>query len=299
MTLSWQSLPERSSLFWLRVITWITLHLGRPVARVLLYPITLYFMTVKNEGLKGSRIFLKKALEREPKFSDLFRLYHNFAGTLLDRLAVLTGRDHLLEIEAYNFEILQHHADKKQACLLVGSHHGSFEILRALGRLRRGIKVKALMYGEATPAIVSLYRSLNPDLHEDIITLNGPAALLGLEEHLAEGQMLALLADRCMPHDKRIPCDFFDAPIDLPTTPVMLSHILKLPIIFFVCLRTGWGHYTIHFEELGDASSISRDERPIAAKKIMGRYARRLEHYARSAPHNWFNFHDIWDREAT
>ena len=31
----------------------------------------------------------------------------------------------------------------------------------------------------------------------------------------------------------------------------------------------------------------------------MGRYARRLEHYARSAPHNWFNFHDIWDREAT
>ena len=298
MTVSWQSLPERSSLFWLRLITWITLHLGRPVARVLLYPITLYFMTVKNEGLTGSRIFLKKALEREPNFSDLFRLYHNFAGTLLDRLAVLTGRDHLLEIEAYNFEILQHHADKKQACLLVGSHHGSFEILRALGRLRRGIKVKALMYGEATPAIVSLYRSLNPDLHEDIITLNGPAALLGLEEHLAEGQMLALLADRCMPHDKRIRCDFFDAPIDLPTTPVMLSHILKLPIIFFVCLRHGWGQYTIHFEELGDASSIPRDERPIIAKEIMGRYARRLEYYARSAPHNWFNFHDIWDREA-
>ena len=23
-------------------------------------------------------------------------------------------------------------------------------------------------------------------------------------------------------------------------------------------------------------------------------YARRLEHHARSAPHNWFNFYDFW-----
>ncbi|TSA04058.1 MAG: lipid A biosynthesis acyltransferase [Methylococcus sp.] len=298
MTLTWQNLPERSSLFWLRVITWITLHLGRGVARILLYPITLYFMSVKNKGLKATRTFLRKALQREPSFIDLFTLYHNFAGTLLDRLAVLTGRDHLLNIEAHHFEILQRYADKKQACLLVGSHHGSFEILRALGRLRRGIKVKALMYGEATPDIVNLYRSLNPELHQDIITVNGPAALIGLEGDLREGQMLALLADRCMPHDKRIQCDFFDGPIELPTTPVMLSHILKLPMIFFVCLRTGWGRYSIHFEELGDASLISRDDRHKAAQDIMGRYAERLEHYARRAPHNWFNFHDIWDLQA-
>jgi predicted LPLAT superfamily acyltransferase len=26
----------------------------------------------------------------------------------------------------------------------------------------------------------------------------------------------------------------------------------------------------------------------------IARYAERLEHYARSAPDNWFNFHDFW-----
>src|SRR5438034_403599 len=40
----WAALPERGTPASLRLIAWIALHVGRWAARLLLYPITLYFV---------------------------------------------------------------------------------------------------------------------------------------------------------------------------------------------------------------------------------------------------------------
>ena len=40
----WMAAPERSTMLALRSIAWIALALGRPLARLLLYPISLYFV---------------------------------------------------------------------------------------------------------------------------------------------------------------------------------------------------------------------------------------------------------------
>jgi len=153
MNTAWQRLPERSSPFWLATIAWIALHLGSSLVRLLLYPITGYFMVFRNATLPATRRYLRRALEREPRWGDLFRLYHTFACTLVDRLYVLAGRDDRLQLDLHGLEVLDRHAASGQGCLLVGSHLGSFEIIRALGRTRRGLRVKALMDVEATPQI--------------------------------------------------------------------------------------------------------------------------------------------------
>ncbi len=294
MTTHWQSLPERSNAFWLQTITWIALRLGRNISRVLLYPITAYFLIFQNQTLPASRRYLRKALGRNPHWRDIFRQYHTFACTLLDRLFVLSGQDHRLTIEVHGLDVLERFASHGRGCLLVGSHLGSFEIIRAVGRTRRGLRVKALMYGEATPQITRLYRSLNPALHEDIIPVGGPATLLGLDEFVADGGLLALLGDRCVSGDKRLQCTFFGEPAWFPQTPLVLSQILKAPMMLFVCLHTGWGRYEVYFEDLADYHPLARPERQSQAGQVMQRYAERLEHYCRKAPYNWFNFHDVW-----
>ena len=40
----WTQLPERGTPAMLRLINWIAVHIGRAAARLLLYPITLYFL---------------------------------------------------------------------------------------------------------------------------------------------------------------------------------------------------------------------------------------------------------------
>jgi predicted LPLAT superfamily acyltransferase len=61
-----------------------------------------------------------------------------------------------------------------------------------------------------------------------------------------------------------------------------------------VGLYRGGNRYDIHFEPLADFSGLARGERAAAQRDAIARYAARLEHYAREAPFNWFNFFDFW-----
>lgn len=297
MSQAWLRLPERSNAFWLRTITWIALRLGRPLARILLYPITAYFLLLGDRSGDASRDYLRRVLGRPPRFRDRFRHYHTFACTLLDRLFVLTGQEHRLRLEVHGLEQLMRHAREGRSCLLVGAHLGSFEILRALGQVRAGLRIKALMFGETTPAIASLYRRLNPALHEDLVFVGSAAALVGLDQAVRDGSMLAVLGDRWVPGGKKTLCRFFGDPAYFPLAPALLAQVLDLPPLLFVCLHIGWGHYRIHFEAL-PVPPHPRGERERAAAALMQRYADRLEHHCRSAPYNWFNFYDFWQTEA-
>jgi predicted LPLAT superfamily acyltransferase len=41
---------------------------------------------------------------------------------------------------------------------------------------------------------------------------------------------------------------------------------------------------------------LDRDRRAEEIQLWMQRYAGRLEHYARIAPYNWFNFYPFWNQ---
>jgi predicted LPLAT superfamily acyltransferase len=293
--MQWQHLPERSNEFWIQCIIAITRRLGRSVSRVLLYPISLYFLIINNRTRSASCKFFRHALGREPGFRDYFRQYHTFACSLLDRLAILTEKDEGITIHLEGLEHLERVRDQGMGGILVGSHLGGFDILRMIGRTRGGYRVKAVMFGDATPQIVRIFQELNPSLHEDIITVPGPSAILGLWPDVRKGLMIGLLGDRLMPGERTLSCPFFGEPALFPTTAPYLADILEIPLLQFFCLKRSWGHYDIIFEPLSFQSGGLREEREHRIKQLTEQYARNLEHYAKSAPYNWFNFHDVWE----
>lgn len=292
---AWLELPERSTLFWVRTIIWIALRIGRPVARVLLYPITAYFLLFSDITRRESRRFLTLALGRPATVWDSFRHYHTFARTLLDRVFVFAGRDQELDIRVTGLDELERHIKSGHGCLLVGAHIGSFEIVRAVGRMRGGIRVRALMHGDSTPRITSLYRKLNPALFDDLLFVGNPSALLGLKEHIGRGSVVALLGDRTMGGEKRVSCRFFGEPAWFPQAPALLTRILETPLVMFACLNRGEGRYDVSFETLVEPEQINKPgERANFVNTTMQRYAARLESFSRAAPYNWFNFYDFW-----
>lgn len=293
--MKWQNLPERSNEFWIHCIIAITRRLGRSVSRVLLYPISLYFLIINNSTRYASRKFFCHALGRKPTFLDFFQQYHTFACSLLDRLAILTEKDDGITIHLKGLEHLERVRDQGIGGILVGSHLGGFDILRMIGRTRGGYRVKAVMFGDATPQIVRIFQELNPSLHEDIITVPGPSAILGLWPEVRKGLMIGLLGDRLMPGERNLVCPFFGKPALFPTTAAYLAEILEIPLLQFFCLKRSWGRYDIIFEPLSFQPGGPRQDREQRIKQLTEQYAQNLEHYAQSAPYNWFNFHDVWE----
>jgi len=297
MKQAWIELPERSNLFWLNTIFWIAPRAGRWVAGILLYPITAYFVIFSNRTNTASRGFLRRALGRECGWAEVFRHYHTFACALLDRIYLFAGQVQRLDIQMHGLEVLDSYTRSGRGCLLVGAHLGSFEILRAVGRMRDGLRIKALIYGEGTPRITGLFRKLNPALFEDIIYMGRAGSLVGLDVYARQGGIIALLGDRSVCDGKRVRCQFFGEPAWFPEAPARLARILDMPIVLFFCLHRGDGRYEVWFEHLADPPRVARNEQAAAVHGIMQRYAERLEHYCRLAPYNWFNFYDFWQSD--
>jgi predicted LPLAT superfamily acyltransferase len=87
----WVKYPERGSRLAMRLAAWLMLALGRPVARLLLYPICAYFVVFSRRARKASAGYLRRVLGRQPGARDVFRHYHTFASTIQDRVYLLAA----------------------------------------------------------------------------------------------------------------------------------------------------------------------------------------------------------------
>lgn len=298
MSQQWARLPERGNALALRLICWIALHVGRSVGRILLYPITAYFLVAAAAARRGSRRYLRRALGREPGWRDLFRHIHCFAATILDRVYFLTGQVERFKIEIFGGQTILDQVASGQGCILLGSHLGSFEALRAIGVTLRHFPIKVLMNVEHNRAMTGLLDALNPALAQAIIPIGQPETLLKVRESVAQGFLVGALGDRVAQGEKTVRCRFFGRETAFPTGPVLLAALADCPIILFFGLYRGGNRYDIHFEKLAERVELDRRHRGEQIGIWMQRYADRLEHYARIAPYNWFNFYDYWAEES-
>src|SRR6266702_5663202 len=78
----WTTLPERGTPASLRVIAWIAVHIGRRVTRLLLYPITLYFVITAHAARRTSYEYLNRVRGDSPRWWHVFRHFHYFAATI-------------------------------------------------------------------------------------------------------------------------------------------------------------------------------------------------------------------------
>lgn len=301
MTATWTEQPERGSATLLRIAVWLALVLGRPAARVLLYPVSAYFFLFSSRARHASRQYLQRVLGRAPSWRESFRHYHTFAATILDRLYLFAGRQDLFDLDVHGESVLREARGRGQGCLLVGAHLGSFDILRALGAQQPGLTIKALMYSDNARKTNRVFDAVNPKLAADVIHVGAFDSLLGMQEHLEQGHLIALLGDRALGEAKRVRCDFLGAPADFSSAPWLLASALKVPVVLFVCLHRGGRQYEIHFELMTNRIVTDRKQRDADIRQWAQTYADRLAHYCHVAPDNWFNFYDFWsenDRHA-
>jgi predicted LPLAT superfamily acyltransferase len=294
MSEAWLEQRERGSLGALRLMTWVARSLGYGVARALLAPICLYFLAFAPQARAASRGFLARALGRRATLADVYRHFRTFAGTLLDRVAILSDDSADFEVHVHGVGDLEAALAQRHGCLLLGSHLGSFEILRVLGETRRGIAVNLVMYEANAPRISRWARALAPELGARIIAPGEPETMLRVRDCLQRGEIVAMLGDRAPHWERGVSCDFLGERARFPAGPLLAAALLGAPVVTFFCLYRGPRRYDAHFELLTVHLPAGHPAREAAVAHELQRYAARLEAHARSAPDNWFNFYDFW-----
>jgi predicted LPLAT superfamily acyltransferase len=293
MSSEWRSGKERSFTWIIKVCMKIAQSIGRRASRSLLYLFIIYFWVFSVDSKQASLDYLSRVLGRKAKLSDVFRHFHTFGSALLDRM-FLREWENDLSIKVYGESILQDILKQETGCLLLGSHLGSFEIVRILGVLKSDYSIKVLMYEENDANSNTILNKVYPEVVNTVIKMGESFSLLKVKELVDEGHMIAILADRVFNENKSASCQFFGSDAEFPTGPIIMAGALKIPVILFFGLYCGGNKYEIHFEKLSDKVELSRENRSQDMQKWVQLYADRLEFFARKAPFNWFNFYDFW-----
>jgi predicted LPLAT superfamily acyltransferase len=299
MSAQWKQRKVGGGWFAIWVIRSIGRYGGRGVARLLLPPITLYFLLRRHAERNDSRAWLTRALGHPATLRDIARHIHTFASTILDRVFLLSENTRRFEVSVHGVEALHAQLDRGHGVLLFGSHLGSFEVLRVIAQQRPDYRIRVVLDKQHNAAMQTLLDALNPELAGNIIDAgqDGPALMLEIQQAVQAGALVALLVDRIQPGGQTVAAPFFGAPARFPSAPWLIAALLKVPVVLGFGLYRGGNRYDLLFEEFSDGLDIPRAQRSTAIPALIRRYAQRLEHFARQAPFNWFNFYDFWESQ--
>lgn len=291
------ALGERSNRFFLLLIVWIARHLGRSFTRVILRVVVFYYVLAAPGARASSRDFLRRVLPSPPRWRDIYRHFFYFASVILDRVFVLGSGTAKLDVRAHDQRILHQYRDANTGAIVMMSHLGSFEVMRALGYGRYGVRLRVLMNHAAGAKANAVLDAINPTMRETLIDTSESDVdrVLKLKASLEDGEIISLMADRYQPGERVTQCRFLGETATFALSPWILAGMLKVPVVICFGLYRGGNRYDLYFEEFATQLDMPRARRMEKAQEYAQAYADRLAHYTRQAPYNWFNFYNFWD----
>ena len=303
---AWSRAAERGSRWGLRFTVACYRIFGRPLSLVLVHGIVAYFFLTGREQRRASLAYLRRvasapggaaALGRTPGLWSSFLHFRAFGLSIFDRLELWFGTRGALQFEVVGREQYDRLLTPTRGAIVVGSHLGSFDALRALAE-RDGRVVNVLMYTRHAPLINGVFQELSPEATLRVIQVEQETmgTVLQIRSCIERGELVAMLGDRVEPADRgrSLRVSLLGGGIEIPTAPYLLAALLDCPLFFMVALRRGRGRYRVIAEVLAEAASAAGGERDKRVRELAAAYASRLEHHLLRAPWQWFNFYDLW-----
>ncbi len=290
----WQDVAEKGTVLGIRIVVLVATTLGRRAVRALLHLVAAWYVLFHPAVRRASRDYLVH-LNGRAALRDVYRHVLCFARVSADR--VFLARDALgrftLEIEGEPY--LRALQRDRRGALLVMSHLGSFEVLRAAGDVR-DVPVNFLGYFRTARMINAALRALNPAVEARLVEIrpDDPTFIFDVERLIAGGELVGTMGDRVGAAGKAVLAPVLGAAAPVPAGPYLLAAALGCPVYLGFGLYHEPNRYALYCEPFAERVVLPRAARAEALAGYAARYAARLEHYCRLAPYNWFNFYDFW-----
>ncbi|HVE54294.1 MAG TPA: acyl-CoA synthetase, partial [Ramlibacter sp.] len=226
---AWTAKAERGSAWLIRLIAWIARTGGRRVCRLLLYPITLYFVVTDGVARRASAEFLQAATGKPARWRDVFHHIYTFATTLLDRVYMAAGDFHRFEVDIVGLPVMDRILGEGKGCVLLGSHLGSFDLMMLAQRAMDGRPISVMMRLDPRARLrrIAGIAENGPN----VILTGRPDSYLRANEALQRGEIVGLLADRVDEAAASLPARFLSRPAALPIAPHVLAARSGAPVV--------------------------------------------------------------------
>jgi len=294
---AWLTQRERGALFGIRLMFWMATAFGREPMRRFVALIAFWYFAFDARARAASRQYLAKILPRPVRARDVYNHILRFSRVTLDRVFLLLDRSgkSTFVVNRTGHEYLDALARARQGAVLLGAHLGSFEAMRA-GAAQDRLPLNIVGHFENARMINALLEQLDPEKSARVLHVGSDPMgfALSVSERLQSGEMVAILADRVGLNEKQVEVEFLGARAAFPTGPFLLAALLKCPVYLVFGLYFEPNRYELFCEPFAERIELPRAGRAEAVTAVVQRYAARLEHYARLAPDNWFNFYDFW-----
>jgi predicted LPLAT superfamily acyltransferase len=299
----WAQLEERGIIWGMQVLLKVYLLLGRQALQFFLYPVVSYYWLINRTGRQASRQYLQRVSAYLPEQGlqgsnyGSYRHFICFANAIIDKLAVWSGSITLQDIDYKGREAIAEHLSQRRGLLILGSHLGNLEVLRAIASLRKDVTLNVLVHtkhAEKFNALLNRHASTSRVNLMQVTDTNAATAML-LQDKIDAGELVVIAADRIpvTGQDRVSHAVFLGSPALFPQGPFILAALLKCPVYTLFCLKHQ-GRYTIYFDWFSDCISLPRKHREVSLEKYAQDYADRLQHYCLKEPLQWFNFFDFW-----
>ncbi len=294
---TWKKSEEVGSLWGIAFVARLATMAGRRAARVFLWFVALYFYFTRPDRVASCLEFRRRCGASTTPWA-LFSHFLTFAHCALDRLYFLRGRYELFRFCQVGHQHIQNLYDKRQGAILLGSHLGSFEALRAASR-KHDLDLIVIADFENARRLSAILSLFGDNSRTRFLDASGDRLTLGLQvkEALAKGALVAILADRAG-HGRAVDVEFFGEKARFPIGPYLLAALAECPVYFTTAFYSAPNRYELLCEPLAERIVIPRHKREEAVSRYAQLYAARLEYYSKTYPDNWFNFFPFWENAS-
>lgn len=304
----WSQLEETGIIWGMRFLLRVYLLLGRRILQFFLYPVVSYYWLINSSGRQASRQYLQRVSAycaehhlQKPAFNS-YQHFISFSNTLIDKLAVLSGAISLDDIDFHGRAGFAERLKRGQGILILGSHLGNLEMLRAIAHLRSNVTINVLVHTHHAKKFNALLNRQNTSNRLNLIQvthINAVTAML-LQDKIDAGELVIIAADRTpVTGQHRVsPAIFLGKSAHFPQGPFILASLLNCPVYTLFCLKHQHRH-TIYYDWFSDHIILPRLHRETALQKNIQDYADRLQHYCLKEPLQWFNFYNFWQIDDT
>lgn len=295
---AWYEKQEKAGSFWLNITLFFVQYMPRCVLNIVAFFVVFcFYLFCKNE--RESIAYFRENLAN--KFKDnrlkkgVFLNFYEFGLSICDKFAVWKGQIGANRLEFLNKdELIKSLIDVKRGRIILVSHFGNVEILRALSVGVSGFKMVILAYSKNVKAFNDMINKLGASrldvIYVDELDIN---AISRLKELIESGTHIAIMGDRVpINGNKTQSIEFLGKSAKFSEGAYLIAGILSTGICSLWCYKNG-DKFMVEYENIADLVSLLRDKSQ-SIRPLMIKFVNILEQKVHKAPAQWFNFFDFW-----
>lgn len=307
MTKQWFQVKEKVAGSKRLLLTWYIYKCFGKYPVYLIATVTAFFAYIfAVEERKNLKIYLNTLSKYTDKncyqfsFTNGFRIFRNFAYSLVDKMLVFSGNfnsNNLIFSDFETEEKVMKYVRAKKGMFFITTHVGNAEIIRALLFSKKyEVTPKVNIFLEANQCkifndFIKNISIKNAGVETYAVEDIDVGTSIQIQDKLSNGEIVFMAGDRVSKQNqsKVYAVDFLGRQINLPIGVFKFAYLMNSPIFFIVAKKED-NIYKLYAKEFISKFSIKSEN----LKDLKNEYGKFLEQYTINAPYQFYNFFSIF-----